>query len=136
MTDKISKERRSANMRAVRNQDTGPEMRVRQVSHGLGYRFRLHRRDLPGKPDLAFPGRRKVIFVHGCFWHQHKGCRRASMPQSNVGFWRHKLERNAARDADHLTTLKAHGWKSLVIWECETKDNRWLAMRIRRFLGK
>ncbi|HVS25776.1 MAG TPA: very short patch repair endonuclease [Burkholderiales bacterium] len=135
MTDKISKERRSANMRAVHSRDTGPEIRVRQIAHGLGYRFRLHRRELPGKPDLAFPGQRKAIFVHGCFWHQHKGCERGSMPQSNVGFWRPKLAHNAARDAKQLTAIKESGWRAMVIWECELKNERRLVSRLRRFLG-
>ena len=135
MTDKISKELRSANMRAVRSRDTMPEIRVRQIAHGLGYRFRLHRRELPGKPDLAFPGRRKAIFVHGCFWHQHKGCKRATVPQSNVGFWRPKLARNVARDTKQLAALKKSEWRVLVVWECETKDTRRLAGRLKKFLG-
>lgn len=135
MTDKLSRERRSANMRAVRSRNTAPEMRVRQIAHGLGYRFRLHQRDLPGKPDLAFPGRRKAVFVHGCFWHQHEGCLRGSAPQSNRDFWRPKLARNIARDAEQLVALKKRGWRSLVIWECQTKDEKRLAARLSRFLG-
>ena len=134
MTDKLSKARRSANMRAVRSQDTRPEICVRQVAHALGYRFRLHRSELPGKPDVAFIKKRKAIFVHGCFWHQHKGCKRASMPQSNVSFWSTKLARNVARDADQLRSLKAVGWRALVVWECETKDKLKLAKRLSRFL--
>ena len=134
MTDKLSKARRSANMRAVRSQDTRPEICVRQVAHALGYRFRLHRSELPGKPDVAFIKKRKAIFVHGCFWHQHKGCKRASMPQSNVSFWSTKLARNVARDADQLRSLKAVGWTALVVWECETKDKLKLAKRLSRFL--
>jgi DNA mismatch endonuclease (patch repair protein) len=133
--DKISKEQRSENMRAVRSLNTGPEIRVRQIAHGLGYRFRIHRRDLPGKPDLAFPSRRKAVFVHGCFWHQHKGCRRASLPQSNIDYWHPKLARNAVRDAKQIAALKANGWRALVIWECEIKDEKWLTARLRRFLG-
>ena len=135
MTDKLSKERRSANMRAVHSRDTGPEIRVRQIAHGLGYRFRLHRHELPGKPDLVFPGRRKVIFVHGCFWHQHKDCKRGSMPQSNVGVWRPKLENNVTRDEKQLEALNVCGWRTLVIWECELKNERQLASLIRSFLG-
>jgi DNA mismatch endonuclease, patch repair protein len=134
MTDKLSKARRSANMRAVRSQDTRPEICVRQVAHALGYRFRLHRSDLPGKPDVVFIKKRKAIFVHGCFWHQHKGCKRASMPQSNVAFWRIKLARNVTRDADQLRRIKAVGWTALVVWECETKDKIKLAKRLSRFL--
>ena len=134
MTDKISKDQRSANMRAVRTRDTAPEMRVRQVAHRLGCRFRLHRADLPGTPDLAFPGRRKVIFVHGCFWHQHQGCRRGQAPQSNVRFWRLKLARNTARDKEQLAAVRSRGWRALVIWECQTKDEARLAARLSRFL--
>lgn len=135
MADKISKKQRSANMRAVRSGNTEPEMRVRRIAHRLGCRFRLGRRDLPGKPDLTFPGRRKVIFVHGCFWHQHQGCQRGSAPKSNVGFWRPKLVRNKARDAEQLAAVKKRGWRVLVIWECQTKDEKRLAARLRRFLS-
>ena len=134
MTDKVSKEQRSANMRAVRSRNTQPEVRVRQIAHALGYRFRLHFRKLPGKPDLAFPGRRKAIFVHGCFWHRHKGCRRASMPKSNRAFWRAKLARNASRDAEELAAIRKQGWRALVVWECEIKNEPRLAARLRRFL--
>lgn len=135
MTDTLSKPQRSANMRAVGSRNTKPEIRVRRIAHGLGYRFRLHRRELPGKPDLAFPGRRKAVFVHGCFWHQHKGCGRAAVPQSNIGFWLPKLTRNAARDAAQIAALKKIGWRALVIWECELKNERRVASRIRRFLA-
>jgi DNA mismatch endonuclease (patch repair protein) len=135
MTDRISKEQRSANMRAVRSRNTLPEIRVRQIAHRLGYRFRLHRRELPGKPDIVFPRRRKAIFVHGCFWHQHKGCRRASVPQSNRRFWRTKLARNSARDGEQVVALSRCGWRALVVWECETKDEKRLTARLRRFLS-
>ncbi|MBZ5501259.1 MAG: DNA mismatch endonuclease Vsr [Acidobacteriia bacterium] len=136
MTDKLSKELRSANMRAVRSRNTRPEIRVRQIAHSLGYRFRLHRRDLPGKPDIVFPGRQKAVFVHGCFWHQHHGCRRASIPQSNVRFWHTKLARNAARDAKQLAAIRKCGWRALVVWECEVKDVKRLTARLRRFLSR
>jgi DNA mismatch endonuclease (patch repair protein) len=135
MTDKISKERRSANMRAVRGQSTKPEVRVRRIAHALGYRFRLHRSDLPGEPDIAFPARQKVVFVHGCFWHQHNGCPRANLPQSNPEFWRAKLALNAARDAKQISAIRKRGWQALVIWECEIKNERRLSARLRRFLG-
>ena len=102
MTDKLSKDRRSANMRAIRSRDMKPELRVRQAAHSFGYRFRLHRNDLPGKPDLVFPKRQKIIFVHGCFWHQHKGCIDGRAPKSNAGYWRPKLARNVKRDAEHI----------------------------------
>ncbi len=135
MTDTISRKRRSENMRAIRSRDMKPELRVRSAAHRIGYRFRLHRGDLPGKPDLVFPRRRKVVFVHGCFWHQHSACADGRMPRSNLGYWRAKLGRNVKRDSEHLTKLKAAGWKSLVIWECQTKDERLLVSRLARFLG-
>lgn len=134
MTDNITKDQRRANMRAVRSQGTAPEMRVRQAAHRLGYRFRLHRRGLPGKPDLAFPSRRKVIFVHGCFWHQHKNCRRAALPGTNRKFWRTKLSRNTARDAAQMAAIRKGGWRPMVIWECETKNEKQLSSRLKRFL--
>jgi DNA mismatch endonuclease, patch repair protein len=134
MTDTISKEMRSANMSAVRSRNTQPEIRVRKIAHRLGYRFRLHTRKLPGKPDIVFPSRKKVIFVHGCFWHQHKGCSRASIPTSNSEFWRTKLARNMVRDAEQIVTIRKSGWRVLVVWECETKNERRLAARLRRFL--
>ena len=135
MTDTISSERRSANMRAVHSRDTQPEISVRKIVYESGYRYRLNREELPGKPDMVFIGKRKVIFVHGCFWHQHKGCKRATMPQSNVAFWQSKLARNVERDAEQMRSLKANGWKALVVWECETKKKLKLANRLRRFLG-
>jgi DNA mismatch endonuclease, patch repair protein len=134
MTDSISKARRSANMRAVHGRNTRPEILVRQIAFGLGYRFRLHRADLPGKPDIAFPGRQKAIFVHGCFWHQHKGCRRATVPKSNRGFWRKKLGRNIARDATQLAAIRKRGWRALVVWECEIKNKHRLGAKMKRFL--
>ena len=102
MTDKLSSEMRSANMRAIRGQDTKPEILVRLAAHSMGYRFRLHRRDLPGKPDFVFPRKQKVIFVHGCFWHQHAGCRDGRIPQSNTGYWRPKFARNKKRDTESI----------------------------------
>ncbi len=113
-------------MRLVRGKDTGPEKVVRRLAHGLGYRFRLHRRDLPGSPDLVFPGRRKVVFVHGCFWHRHgdPACWRSRLPKSRPEFWVPKLSANAARDAGVKAALRAAGWEVLVIWECETTPSR------------
>jgi DNA mismatch endonuclease (patch repair protein) len=121
-------------MRAVHGRNTRPEILVRQIAFGLGYRFRLHRADLPGKPDIAFPGRQKAIFVHGCFWHQHKGCRRATVPKSNRGFWRKKLGRNIARDATQLAAIRKRGWRALVVWECEIKNKHRLGAKMKRFL--
>ncbi|HIB12550.1 MAG TPA: DNA mismatch endonuclease Vsr [Dehalococcoidia bacterium] len=134
MTDKLTSERRSANMSAIRSQGMKPELRVRRTAHAMGYRFRLHRRDLPGKPDLVFPGRQKAIFVHGCFWHQHVGCQDGRMPQSNTSYWWPKLMRNKERDVDHLTRLTTAGWKVLVVWECETVDHEDLSSQLQKFL--
>jgi DNA mismatch endonuclease (patch repair protein) len=127
---------RSENMRRIRSKDTAPELAVRRLVYSLGYRYRLHRADLPGKPDLVFSGQRKVIFVHGCFWHQHNRCKIARLPRSNEDYWLPKLARNKARDAKHKRTLRALGWKFLIIWECTTKDHERLTQRIATFLGK
>lgn len=134
--DKISAERRSANMRAIRSKDMKPEKTVRSLAHVMGYRFRLHRKDLPGRPDLVFPARRAVIFVHGCFWHQHSApeCKDARPPKSNVDYWRPKLERNQTRDAESKAALEANGWRVLVLWECQTKDETTMRQLIKAFL--
>jgi len=121
-------------MSHIRANDTKPEMIVRRTVHAMGYRYRLHDRRLPGSPDLVFAGRRKVIFVHGCFWHAHKNCKVAHMPKSNPEYWRPKLERNQARDDKNIENLAANGWKSLVIWECETKSLDSLERTLRQFL--
>ncbi|WP_313552390.1 very short patch repair endonuclease [Pseudomonas sp.] len=115
-------EQRSRTMRAVRSHDTGPEMVVRRFLHSLGFRYRLHSRELPGVPDIVFPSRRIAIFVHGCFWHQHPGCHKAARPKSNIEYWTRKLDGNMARDERHYVALKNAGWKVLIIWECETRD--------------
>ena len=133
--DKLSPERRSANMARIRSQNTSPEVSLRKVIHGLGYRFRLHRNDLPGKPDLVFPSRKKVIFVHGCFWHQHTECREGRVPGSRPEYWGPKLRRNQERDALAQTSLKKQGWRYLVVWECELKDITAVLKRVKRFLG-
>lgn len=134
MADTLSAERRSANMRAIRNKNTAPELAVRRIAHALGFRFRLHRRDLPGKPDLVFPRLRKVIFVHGCFWHQHPSCREGRVPGSRREYWVPKLARTVERDADHVARLKAMGWQVLTIWECGAVDHKRLADQLRAFL--
>lgn len=129
-------EQRSHIMRRVRGKDTGPEMIVRRLVHQMGYRYRLHRNDLPGKPDLAFIGRRKVIFIHGCFWHGHDCKRGARVPQTNTDYWRQKIERNRTRDADIRSSLTMQGWSVLTIWDCETKDQHALTRNIVAFLEK
>ena len=122
MADRLSPERRSYLMSRVRAKDTTPELRVRKSAHAMGYRFRLHRRDLPGKPDLVFPRLGKIIFVHGCFWHRHEGCRFATNPKSRTKFWSAKFERNVERDCLVQAELRALGWDVLVVWECETRE--------------
>lgn len=134
--DRVSPEARSANMSAVRSKNTGPEMRVRRTAHAMGLRYRLHRRDLPGSPDLVFPRRRTVVFVHGCFWHQHLECRKAEPPKSNVDFWRAKLNRNAERDGRYEEALRAAGWNVVVIWECETRSQEAIRSRLRAAVGE
>jgi DNA mismatch endonuclease, patch repair protein len=125
---------RSENMRRIRSRDTAPEIQVRKVAHRLGFRFRLHRRDLPGKPDLVFPGRKKIIFVHGCFWHKHS-CREGRVPSSNSSYWAPKLARNVERDTAVLQALDSLGWSTLVIWECELRNEVVLADKIQAFLS-
>lgn len=134
MADVFSKDKRSWIMSRVRGKDTSPEKIVRSLAHRLGYRFRLHRSDLPGKPDVAFPSRRKVIFVHGCFWHGHNCLRGDRKPKSNVEYWRKKIERNKERDRENRKRLKKLGWVSLVIWECHIKDQEKLTATIIDFL--
>lgn len=135
MADTISKERRSENMRRILSKGTKPEMAVRKLVHALGYRYRLHKKDLPGTPDLVFSPRRKVIFVHGCYWHQHQGCRIGRPPASNTAYWVTKLARNVERDTAAINALTAAGWNVLVIWECETCDSIKMEERLCRFLG-
>ncbi|WP_302062094.1 very short patch repair endonuclease [Agrobacterium salinitolerans] len=125
---------RSENMRRIRSKDTAPEMAVRRLAHKLGYRYRLHGKSAPGKPDLVFAGRRKVIFVHGCYWHQHPGCPNGRLAKTNGTYWLPKLERNLQRDAQAVAQLSALGWRSFVIWECETKDTSALTEKLKTFL--
>jgi DNA mismatch endonuclease (patch repair protein) len=136
MADKLSPERRSENMRRIRSTGTKPEMLVRRLVHGMGYRYRLHAKELPGKPDLVFRPKRKVIFVHGCFWHGHEreGCLDARRPKSNTTYWSPKLTRNKERDAERIAALADGGWGVLVVWDCETKDVKALQSRLKRFL--
>jgi DNA mismatch endonuclease, patch repair protein len=132
--DPLSPEERSQRMSLVRMKDTKPELAVRHMVSSLGYRYRLHSRILPGTPDLVFPGRRKVIFVHGCFWHRHTGCVLARLPKSRPEFWVPKLEGNKQRDQRNKRALAKEGWKVLTIWECQVKDTARLQSTIRRFL--
>jgi DNA mismatch endonuclease (patch repair protein) len=127
---------RSRTMRAVRSQNTKPELVVRRLAHAMGYRFRLHRRDLPGSPDLVFPGRKKVIFVHGCFWHGHDCKRGARQPKANADYWRDKIARNSARDTRVADELLVLGWHVMVFWECELRDSDATRAAIARFLGR
>lgn len=135
MTDRISTSRRSWLMSRIRNADTQPEMVVRRLAHRMGYRYRLHRKGLPGTPDLVFPSRRKIILVHGCFWHQHN-CSRGKRPSSNRDFWNRKLDRNITRDCENIAALEQAGWSVLVVWECETKETADLTTRLDNFLRK
>lgn len=123
-------------MSHVRSKDTQPELTVRRMVHGLGYRYRLHCRELPGQPDLVLRSRRKVIFIHGCFWHRHPdpGCRRVRMPASNVDYWQEKFAKNIQRDQEHVEALRTSGWDVLVIWECQIEKPALLRKRIARFL--
>ena len=136
MADKLTPEQRSENMKRIRSKDTKPEVAVRKLVHAMGHRYRLHRKDLPGKPDLVFGPKRKVIFVHGCFWHGHEreGCLDSRAPKSNTGYWSPKLIGNKARDVRNVQALKSDGWKVLSVWECETRSTETLARKIRRFL--
>ena len=134
--DKLSPERRSANMARIRSRNTSPELTLRKLIYRLGYRFRLHRNDLPGKPDLVFPSRKKVIFVHGCFWHQHAECKEGRVPGSRQEYWGPKLRRNQERDAIAQSGLREQGWRYLVIWECELKDESAASRRVTQFLGR
>ena len=136
MTDKLSPARRSANMSRIRSKDSTPEMLVRRLVFKLGYRYRLHRANLPGKPDLVFPSRKKAVFVHGCFWHQHQGCREGRTPGSNETYWGPKLQRNVDRDRQHEAELRRLGWQVLVVWECQLRDSGTLAQEVGRFLGR
>lgn len=125
---------RSALMARIGPKGSKAELAVRRTAHALGYRFRLHRKDLPGTPDLVFPSRRKVIFVHGCFWHRHQGCKATTTPKTRVEYWTKKFEENVARDVKQANALTGSGWDVLTIWECETRDFEDMEGRLERFL--
>ena len=127
---------RSALLARVRSKDTKPEIIVRRVLHSLGFRYSLHRRDLPGTPDIVFIGRKKAIFVHGCFWHRHDGCSRTTTPKTRTSFWEEKFNKNVVRDRINLTKLGDLGWDTMVVWECETKDTKALALRLVKFIER
>ena len=122
MVDTLTPIQRSVRMSKIRSQDTKPEIALRKALHSLGFRFRLHGRKLPGKPDVILPKYRAVIFVHGCFWHRHPGCRVAHIPKSNTDFWQQKFDRNVARDLENIADLTAAKWRVFVVWECELKN--------------
>jgi DNA mismatch endonuclease (patch repair protein) len=133
--DKISPEKRSWTMAQVKGRDTRPEKIVRALLHGMGYRFRLQRTDLPGKPDIVLSRFKTAVFVHGCFWHRHFGCKRATMPVSNHEYWRVKFARTVVRDGRNRELLESDGWRVLVIWECELKDLAALRSRLHEFFA-
>lgn len=133
--DTVSRKKRSEIMSRVKGKDTRPEMVVRRMVYGMGYRYRLHAPELPGKPDIVFRKRKMVIFVHGCFWHRHKNCKYARLPKSHVSYWEEKLGRNRSRDKSNIARLRRGGWKVLVVWQCELRDMGSLERRIARFLG-
>ena len=132
--DRITPAERSAQMSLVKSKNTGPELVVRKLAHSLGYRYRLYAAGLPGKPDLVFAKRKKVVFVHGCFWHRHAGCRRATTPATNLDYWLPKFERTIERDGQNIKELFSLGWSVLVVWECELKNTGDLANKLRAFL--
>ena len=137
MADRISEERRSYNMRRIRSSNTSVELAVRSLVHGMGYRFRLHDRKLPGTPDMVFASRRRVVFVHGCFWHQHPDpeCLDSRFPKSNLDYWIPKLKRTQERDLANQQALSERGWNCLIVWECELKNKQTLGVRLAKFLG-
>ncbi len=136
MADVLTPEQRSRCMAAIKGRNTKPELAVRRMVHAMGYRFRLHRKDLPGKPDLVFPRLGKVIFVHGCFWHMHT-CRYGKVkPKTNAAFWQAKREGNRARDRRHVRDLRREGWEVLTVWECQLRDPEKLERKLRTFLRK
>jgi len=136
MSDIFSQEKRSWIMSRVKGLDTKPELKVRKIVHGMGYRFRLRCGDLPGRPDIVLPRHKKVIFVNGCFWHGHNNCERAKRPSSNSEFWERKIDGNIKRDANNIQKLYDKGWQTLVIWQCEIKDNDKLCKVLCEYLSE
>ena len=134
MADSLSKDKRSWNMSRIKGKDTKPELIVRSLLHKMGYRFRLHKKDLPGKPDIVLPKYKTVIFVHGCYWHRHKGCKYTYNPKTRVDFWQKKFKNNILRDKKNKIDLKKAGWKVFIIWECETSDPATMMSKIQKFM--
>ncbi len=134
--DTLTSEQRSKRMALVKNKNTKPELRVRHLVHALGFRYRLHVQELPGKPDLVFPSKHKVILIHGCFWHRHRGCSRTRLPKSRLEFWRPKLLENARRDREKIKELRSLGFGVLIVWECETEKPEMLQDILLGFLGE
>jgi DNA mismatch endonuclease (patch repair protein) len=133
--DTVSPEKRSRNMSRIKGRDTQPEKAVRSLLHGMGFRFRLHVKELPGKPDIVLPRHKSVIFVHGCFWHGHPGCRRASIPATRTEFWTAKINGNRQRDEQTLAALEKLGYRCLVVWQCQLRDKAELRRRLAAFLN-
>lgn len=136
LADTLSPQERSKRMSLIRGTGSAPEMKFRRLAHGMGFRYRLHVKELPGKPDLVFPSRRAVIFMHGCFWHRHKGCKLARLPKSKLNFWKPKLEENRKRDLRNQRRLRDLGWRVLVVWECQMVDTDRVSEVVRGFLQK
>lgn len=132
--DIVSTVKRSQMMSGIRGRDTKPEIIVRKAAHALGYRFRLNRRDLPGSPDIVFPGRRAALFVHGCYWHRHDGCKYCYSPKSNIEFWERKFKNNVLRDSRVQKELEQMGWRVAVVWECETVQPDGLRQKLKAYL--
>lgn len=133
--DRLTPERRSWLMSRVGSKNTKPELVVRRLVFSMGYRYRLHSKHLPGSPDLVFPGRKKVVFVNGCFWHGHPGCRYGRLPKSRVEFWQAKIDRNRERDRENIAALEADGWRVLIVWQCELKKPLELCEKLNEFLS-
>ena len=136
MADHVDPETRSRIMQAVHSKDTKPELAVRRMVHSMGFRYRLHVNNLPGKPDLVFPSRGKIVFVHGCFWHRHRGCRFTTSPKTRAEYWEDKFCANVARDRSTVKTLKKMGWAVMTVWQCQLKNPVRLAGRLNEFLAR
>lgn len=134
MVDRLTPQRRSWNMSRIQSKNTSLEKKVRSLLYSLGYRFALHRSDLPGKPDMVLPKYRSVIFVNGCFWHRHKGCKDATTPKSNIAFWKKKFASNVQRDKQNQRDLLKSGWKVIIVWECELGKLKQLSLRLKKLI--